>query len=44
MVSPQEISDIHPYIDVDDIAGGVFAYSDDGSVDPTGNNYNPSIL
>ena len=39
MVSPQEISDIHPYIDVDDIAGGVYAYSDDGSVDPTGNNH-----
>ena len=36
MVTPDEIPDIHPYVNVQNVAGGIYAYAEDGSVDPTG--------
>lgn len=35
MVTPQEIREIHPFLNTDMVIGGIYA-SNDGSVDPTG--------
>ena len=35
MVSPTEIKELHPFLNTDNIIGGIYV-PEDGSVDPTG--------
>ena len=42
MVSPEDIKEIHPLLNTDEILGGLYVPAD-GSVDPTGKSFSSNL-